>query len=171
MMSVPERGKGVVPFLKLICSSVLLLLLQCYPAIAADQPAGRMEQAGEFFIASSLKTAAKGFVAAGGLAKAQAKIQSLDETAFRREYVYAYEYIRDYPQLVEKEGLKPALSKKEALGLLESWDNAKAYKVIDSLPNHTVAAHFQYYLGSTGRDMENVDWVQAARDLFDRLNK
>ncbi|HRZ14908.1 MAG TPA: hypothetical protein P5110_05285 [Candidatus Omnitrophota bacterium] len=154
-----------------IAIACMLLGAACPPARAAAAQTGRLEQAREFVVASALKTAAKGFIATGGLAKVKAKIETLDDRAFARDYAQTYAYLKDYPALVKQESLRPNMSRKEVLRIIGTWDNAKVFRMIDGLPNHTVAAHFQHYVGVTTDEVDSIDVRRAARDIFERLSK
>ncbi len=140
---------------------------------AAEAP--KRNEAVDNIIGSSFKTMAKAFVATADLEKLKKhnieKLKKSDENKFRRQYLKAYNTVKDCPAITAEYGLTPTLEKKAVIEKINSLNKKKIYQAIDSVPNSFIADQFRAYLAKKNEELKKADiGGQIARLWQDMIN-
>lgn len=101
-------------------------------------------------IGKTIKTVVRLCVATTNIEKVKKRLVSklglMRDGQFRAQYVKFYELIKDMPQDIKTSyKVTPHMTKKEMIENIESMDKKKAYKIINSISDKTVAELFKKY--------------------------
>lgn len=129
--------------IKIVLLSALILFLQT-PLFAESATIKQK------VIGKTIKTVARLAVATTNIEKVKKrlinKLGLMKDEQFRARYAKFYDLIKDMPQDIKASyKVTPYMTKEEMRGNIESMDKKKAYKIINSISDKTVAELFKRY--------------------------
>ena len=110
---------------------------------------------GEKVISTTIKSVVKGVVALTNLEKVKKKIvyklDRMDKEEFRVRYTKFYKLIKDLPRDIKtKYKVTPHMSKYQMTKNIKSATKKEIYRIINRIPDKTVAELFKEYLKEIG---------------------
>lgn len=140
---------------------------------ACAQEAGRKDGFLDNIIGSTFKSLAKAFVLGADFNKLKKDniktISKMSEEKFRKEYLKAYNIIKDYPPVVKKSGLKEDMTKNEAIKRIKALTKKEAYETIDSVPNSLIAGQFRLYLNQRKQEIRESSLFVQVQQFWNKI--
>lgn len=128
----------------------------------------------EKLIGSTFKTLAKAFVATTNLDELKQrnmlKLISMDTEKFKTKYRKVYPFIKDLPSDIRQQyGIEEDMSKDQAIKNINSIDNKRAYGLIDSIPDTTIANIYEKYCGKITKQIQKNNIIQEIHQVWSNL--
>lgn len=107
-------------------------------------------------IGTTIKTVVKIVVATTNLEKTKKKIidkiENIDEKKFRERYTELHELIGDLPpDIKDTYKVTPHMTKEQMIENVRTVDKKEIYRIINRIPDKTVARLFKVYLSEMGK--------------------
>ena len=128
----------------------------------------------EKLIGSTFKTLAKAFVATTNLDELKQgnmlKLISMDTGKFKTKYRKVYPFIKDLPSDIRQQyGIQEDMSKDQAIKNINSIDKKRAYGLIDSIPDTTIASIYEKYCGEIAKQIQKNNIIQEIHQVWSNL--
>jgi len=119
-------------------------------------PASAEAGVGEKVLGTTIKSAVKLYVAMRNLEKVKKKIiaevEKADEKEFRIKYAKLYELAKGLPPDIKATyKITPDMTKAQLIKNVRSVDKKTIYKIINRIPDKTIAGLFKQYLREAGK--------------------
>jgi hypothetical protein len=144
---------GVIVFNRII---MVLAFILCFQGLvlAADNPTVRDRVVGGTF-----KTMAKAYIATADIGKLKnsniRRIESMRPDWFNKQYAEVYTVIKDLPpKLRKKYGVRPGMTKAEAITIIRSLDKKQIYAIIDQVPDPMINEQFNAQFSGKDNDAD-----------------
>lgn len=147
---------------------LFLMLSGASPALSLsdNNDEAQKKGLGSEFIAATFKVMAKAAVYVADMDKlkesARKRVSGMDEAGFSIFYLDFTEHLRGCDRIISDFGLKPGLTKKEALEKIGGLDKDKLYKMIDALPQETITRELYRYSHKSDTGIENKNRMISA---------
>jgi len=183
-MDFPVRYRNYPAVIAMILLSVFIPVN--FTGLAAQVPEKQLPQKTgitDNIIGSTFKTLARAFTATADIGKLKKynidKLKKSDENKFRRQYLKAYDSVKDCPSFTSRYGLAQDLTKTEAIDLINSFDKKKIYEMIEAVPNSLIASQFKSYLAKKKEEIKKSDipgqigrfWGQMVKGAYGKKNE
>ena len=134
-------------------SKIILILMMLF---FFQGPASAEAGIGEKLLGTTVKAAVKMYVAMRNLEKIKekiiAKVGKADEEEFRIKYAQLYELAKDLPPDIKATyKITPDMTKAQLIKNIRSVDKKTIYKIINRIPDKTIAGLFKQYLKEAGK--------------------
>lgn len=125
-------------------------------------------------IGATFKALAKAFIAVSDIDKLKmdniAKIETMDDAKFRKEYAKFYAVMWDLPPSIKTEyKISENMSTEQVVKLVSALDKKKSYELIDSMQDATIANEFKKYLRENKEDMQKLNLMQQINNLWQKI--
>lgn len=127
-------------------------------------------------ISLTFKTLAKAFVSMADIEKLKksniSKIEKMDDGKFKKRYGKIYGALRELPLSIKTTyGIKEDMSKKEILQKIEPLDKKELYRIINAIPDETIARIFKNYLKERKRQINKTELVKQINNFWFKMIK
>lgn len=140
-----------------------------YASVAAAENTSLIDN----LIGTTFKMAAKAFVSASDIEKIKknniTKLEKMNEEKFRKRYAKIYETINGCPSLALASGLKPDLTRQEAVDKIKSLNKERLYGLMDSVPNSFIASQFRLYLEGKKEKIKKNTLLVQIQQFWDNM--
>lgn len=173
----PKKG-NIIPIIRkteIIIFAVFISVIFCCAGfvfaeeIKQNKPDREEVAVEDKIISGTLKSMVKALIVIEDNTKLVRRIQNMDEAKFRRRYNEFYKIASGSSGISASYGLKPNLTKEEAIGKLKSYNKQKMYTMIDSFSDRAVALSFKQYLRQRRQSLSGSNIVDKAGQAWNKL--